>query len=508
VLSAVLERRAPRKQAGAEVGSIEGGATAAGRETCAMNGEGLETWEGARSGEGQGPDEREVVEVVLSWGDARSRTVLAVAQVNPGGTLSLGESGELLVPAEVLGAERAEIVRYEPDCAVAFAPRGSRLRVDGFHRDEECAEIVPGHVVELFVGPFVVRLARVRAARRVAGAPLEDLRRSGAGFIFGSAVAHLAAFAAVALFTPALGATEEDQYDPDRLALMQHLLNARAAAETERPESDDAPAQTGGDSNAGAAARGAQGALGRPEAHTEGRWAARGNARPEDVTLPRERALAEAAQWGLIGMLPSLAGGDPNVPVVPWGKTLQGADDVSAAGHLYGGTIGDAFGNGLGLAGPDEGGGGRADAIGLRDIGPLGHTGTCFGPGPCDGIGDAVGRTGRPHTPRFKGPRYETVQTNGHLPAEVIQRIVRQNDGRYRFCYENGLKTNPNLQGRVTVRFLIDRGGAVAVASDAGSDIPDEAVRRCVVSSFTALSFPAPDSGVVTVVYPIVFSPQ
>ncbi len=90
----------------------------------------------------------------------------------------------------------------------------------------------------------------------------------------------------------------------------------------------------------------------------------------------------------------------------------------------------------------------------------------------------------------------------------MIRRIVRQNDGRYRFCYESGLKANPNLQGRVTVRFLIDRTGAVAVASDSGSDIPDENVRRCVVSSFAALSFPPPDSGVVTVVYPIVFSPQ
>jgi hypothetical protein len=473
-----------------------------------MKDEGRKTWDGETSGEAQGPDGREVVEVVLSWGDASSRTVLAVTQVSPGGSLSLGESGELLVPAEVLGTERAEIVRYEPDCAVAFAPRGARLRVDGWPRDEECAEIAPGHVVELIVGAFAVRLARVRAAPRVAGAPLEGLRRSGAGFIAGSAVAHLAAFAAVALFAPALGATEENPYDADRLALMQRLLNARAAAETERPESDGS-AQSGGDSNAGQPARGPEGALGRPDAHSEGRWAARGNARPDEVTLPRERALAAAAQWGILGMLPSLAGGDPNVPVVPWGTVLQGADDRSAAGHLYGATIDDAFGDGLGLTGPGNGGGGQANAIGLFGFDSLGYasSGTC-GPGPCDGIGRGIGTTGRIHRSRFVGPRYGNPQANGHLPAEVIQRIVRQNDGRYRFCYENGLKANPNLQGRVTVRFLIDRAGAVAVASDAGSDIPDEAVRRCVVSSFTALSFPAPDSGVVTVVYPIVFSPQ
>jgi hypothetical protein len=249
--------------------------------------------------------------------------------------------------------------------------------------------------------------------------------------------------------------------------------------------------------------------MGQTTAHGEGRWAARGDARPAEATLPRERALAEASTWGILGMLPSAMPTDPNAPAVPWGSTLRGSDDVSAFGRLYGRDIGDAFGTGLDLSGLEEGGGGQAHAIGMGGMPGLGHTGTCTGPGPCDGIGHGIGLHPGGYVPhRPSAPRYGNPQTNGRLPAEVIQRIVRQNDGRYRFCYENGLKNNPNLQGRVSVRFLIDRNGAVAVASDAGSDIPDESVRRCVVSSFTALSFPPPDSGIVTVVYPIVFSPQ
>jgi hypothetical protein len=450
----------------------------------------------------------EVVQVVLSWGDEGSRTVLGVTQVPPGGRLAVGEAGEVLVPAEVLGTERAEVVRFEDDRAVAFVPADSRLRlrVDGWERHEASVEIAPGHVVELIAGFFVVRLARVRAESRIEGAPLEGLRRSGAGFIAGSAIAHLAAFLAVAFYAPALGATEENPYDADRLALMQRLLNARAAEETEQRHDDGLASQNGGQANAGQPALGAEGTMGRTAAHDSGRWAARGDARPEQATLPRDRALAEAAQWGILGMLASLPVSDPNVPVVPWGSTLRGADDASAVGHLYGDTIGDAPGSGLGWSGLDDGGGGRANMIGLAGF-DLGHTGTC-GVGPCDGVGMGRGHTARQHVPHFKGPRYLDMKSNGHLPSEVIQRIVRQNDGRYRFCYENGLKTNPNLQGRVTVRFVIDRGGSVALAADAGSDIPDEGVRRCVVSSFTALSFPAPDSGVVTVVYPLVFSPE
>jgi hypothetical protein len=142
-------------------------------------------------------------------------------------------------------------------------------------------------------------------------------------------------------------------------------------------------------------------------------------------------------------------------------------------------------------------------------MGPLGSMGACAGPGPCTGIGHDRGHAlGARRESHFKGPRYGTPETNGRLAAEIIQRIVRLNDGRYRFCYENGLRNDPGLRGRVTVKFMIDRSGAVAIAADGGSDIPDEAVRRCVVSSFLGLSFPQPENGTVTVVYPIVFSPE
>jgi hypothetical protein len=66
---------------------------------------------------------------------------------------------------------------------------------------------------------------------------------------------------------------------------------------------------------------------------------------------------------------------------------------------------------------------------------------------------------------------------------------------------------NPNLQGRVQVRFLIDRNGTVSNALNAGSVLPDADVVGCVVRSFYGLSFPKPDNGSVQVSYPIMFSP-
>jgi hypothetical protein len=109
----------------------------------------------------------------------------------------------------------------------------------------------------------------------------------------------------------------------------------------------------------------------------------------------------------------------------------------------------------------------------------------------------------------FRGPqvRMGAVSVSGRLPPEVIQRIVRQNFGRFRLCYENGLRRNPVLQGRVAVRFVIGRDGVTSNVGNGGSDLPDSAVVGCVVRQFKNFEFPQPEGGIVTVVFPIMFTP-
>ena len=95
----------------------------------------------------------------------------------------------------------------------------------------------------------------------------------------------------------------------------------------------------------------------------------------------------------------------------------------------------------------------------------------------------------------------------GRLPAEVIRRVVRRNHGRFRACYEKALSADPNLEGRVAIRFVIGRDGAVSAVSNAGSDIPNSAVVQCVARAFHKLSFPSPEDGIVSVTYPLTFQP-
>lgn len=99
------------------------------------------------------------------------------------------------------------------------------------------------------------------------------------------------------------------------------------------------------------------------------------------------------------------------------------------------------------------------------------------------------------------------LTVSGRLPREVVQRILRHNQGRFRACYEAGLRNNPNLTGRVAARFVIGRDGGVSAVSNGGSDLPDSNVVSCVVRAMHGLSFPRPDAGIVTVVHPLRFTP-
>ena len=195
---------------------------------------------------------------------------------------------------------------------------------------------------------------------------------------------------------------------------------------------------------------------------------------------------------GLLGLLAQYRG-DGRV-AVPWAPPTNAS---SGSEELWGDAIGEAWGAaGIGLSGVGEGGGGKAaGSIALRRISTIS---TGHGHGTL--AGNHVGWVCRlPVT---------TAISCFRIAPEIIQRIVRQSEGRFRGCYAEGLRRNPSLAGRVVTKFVIARDGSVAAASDGGSDLPDDAVRACIARAFTSLEFPSSPDGIATVVYPIVLSPE
>ncbi len=478
------------------------------------------------------PAPEPTVHLTLRW----RHDVLAVRRAGAEG-VPVGALAPIPCAPSLLGFVFA---RVEGGAPTASAPPGG---VATLWRHDGAVEIVEGpasirlgagDVAELSLGDFVLAAsagapdALPRARRRVAAA-------------WGVALAALAHALVLGLAAvDARAAMADDREEAQIEALRGLLASAERRARAETPPIEDGAGrgegreqdrrQGDGRAGGGAGAEGEEGKMGdrlaRPgEAR---RYAVREELkRDPSPEAGRAAAVADAATFGMIGLLAQGSAGPSADFADAW---AHGADPVDANGAMWARAIGPEGGAaGLGLSGIGESCGGcRGEGIGLGRIGTLGHAGGPAGPGlggagsPMPGIsgwsewgdiglsGHGVGHVGRMgHVTRAYTCRlcYDAALISGRLPPETIQRIVRQNFGRFRACYEAGLTRNPSLAGTVRARFVIGRDGAVSNVGDGGSSMPDPAVTSCVIRAFYGLSFPQPEGGIVTVVYPIAFSP-
>ncbi len=498
------------------------------------------TYQLLKNGPDVNPDEVEMahvatVEVMVLWGG----NALSVAHLTPPRSYYVGEEGaskqvvacDYFVPSEILGTTRAPIVvsRSPGSSSLVILPRSKgTIEIPGqgkmmledlvsSGKARPSSELSGAHEFDMpagakarmeMEGGLVFQVTTGNAGKPVAAGFFSEFEPAAYLFTGLSFLLHAGIIGALAFFMPSMGADDVEAMDRDQLLLMQKLLDAAAEKEQEEKQTDDTSAEADNkEGGTGTRAKGEEGSMGNPNTAATGhRFGVQGPQDNADPHIARQAALREAAEFGMIGLLNTGGGGDPNAPTAPWGREDSlGNDPMSARGNMWGDTIGESFGaGGLGLSGTGEGGGGRGEGIGLGNIGTIGHG---AGTGTGQGFGSGHGSLRGGHQTKAPSIRQGTTQVNGRLPAEVIQRIVRQNFGRFRLCYENGLRTNPNLSGRVAVRFVIDRSGAVSTASDGGSDLPDRSVVSCVVRGFGNLSFPQPEGGIVTVVYPIIFNP-
>jgi hypothetical protein len=492
------------------------------------------------------------LEISVSWGD----NVLHVEHLTPPRAFTLGSdadgagSADYVVGATELGAPRRPLVVLRNGDPVVIVPPGAVCEVAELGRAARpvsalaasgealpSAEVAGAFEVPLPAGRSVsARLDRSELTFRVAAvcagrkpqldtaAPFAFASSDAMKFIAASFVAHAGLLGALAYFLPGLGGTDAEAIDGQNMADMQKLLQATADREEEQQPSDgqgaDSPLANKGDE--GQRAEGAEGKMGdRTARPVPARYAIKRTDSSNEIRLVREAAMREMNDTTILGVLASNPTQDRALAAAFGGVLENGRDDRNALGNqFFASTLDDALGNGgLRLEGSGPGGGGDGPGIALDGISGLGPGGEPWG-GNCgahcgdghhgtDGMGHDHGRLLGSHTTRQVSPgRPPTFEGGGNLDPAVVQRIVRQNFGRFRLCYEQGLVGNPALTGRVSTKFIIARDGSVATSQLGDSDMPDAKVSSCIVRSFSGLTFPSHEGSVIQVTYPLVFTPD
>jgi hypothetical protein len=198
------------------------------------------------------------------------------------------------------------------------------------------------------------------------------------------------------------------------------------------------------------------------------------------------------------GLLAALGRGGGGLSTV-FGSGGLGGDLRGAVGNMFGPVVGDSYGlGGLGIRGSGSGGGGQGETIGIGAVGTKGRG------GGLGSYGTGVGGLGN-KTDRDVNISTGTAVVMGSVDKELIRKVIQDHAAQIRYCYEQQLAVNPRLQGKVSIKWVINGDGSAASAQvdRAGTTLDDAKVHDCMMARITSWQFPKPKGGGIAVItYP------
>jgi len=205
----------------------------------------------------------------------------------------------------------------------------------------------------------------------------------------------------------------------------------------------------------------------------------------------RAAAVAKAVQSkGILKVLGALGPGAGRGAVADVFGTGGGIGDVATA---LSGAGGVAVATDPGAGGGRKGGG-QGEAASIGDLATSG--------------GGKVGYGAKSEV-RVSGSvaAEEAEVDSADIDQGKLASFVKARMGLIKACYENALKRNPTLKGKVSIRFTILETGGLADVAAAQNNLGSPEVAACIVNTMRSWRTQFRPSGPVTVEYPFVFSP-
>ncbi len=160
------------------------------------------------------------------------------------------------------------------------------------------------------------------------------------------------------------------------------------------------------------------------------------------------------------------------------GRALAAVGNVESSGRNWNG---ESAGSGSGISTAGIGGGNGTKGLG-------------------GGLGQ--GKTGSGGV----GLIEEESEVIGGLDREIIAQYIKTQLGQILYCYERQLSANPDLYGKVAVKFTISGTGQVEAQSINDTTLKSAPVEGCILSKVARWKFPEPRGGTkVLVTYPFLF---
>ncbi|WP_374079398.1 AgmX/PglI C-terminal domain-containing protein [Bdellovibrio bacteriovorus] len=161
----------------------------------------------------------------------------------------------------------------------------------------------------------------------------------------------------------------------------------------------------------------------------------------------------------------------------PSGRALAAVGGMERSGRDWGA---EGNGNGVVISTAGKGGGKSASGMGGLAAGGTGNAGV--------------------------GLIEEEGEITGGLDREIIAQYIKSKLGQILYCYERQLSANPDLFGKVAVKFTIGPSGQVEQQLIGDTTLKNATVEGCILNRVAAWKFPNPQGGTrVLVTYPFLF---
>jgi outer membrane biosynthesis protein TonB len=210
---------------------------------------------------------------------------------------------------------------------------------------------------------------------------------------------------------------------------------------------------------------------------------------PEEAAARRAEVAKKVAGKGLLKILGSSGGGGGAFSDV-LGSSTGGGDIASALAGAGG--VGIANQASVGASGPR--GGGSGSVAGIGDLGTSGG-----------GKVDLGNKKEAEISGRVTSATPEVDSAD--VDRDALVRYIKARVKAIQNCYEKELKRNPNLKGKVTVRFNIMPSGRAGDIEIEENTLGSDAVGSCIRTVVRGWVFPFKPDDEVSVAYPFLFAP-